>query len=919
MQFTPGSQVGSFKVLSLLGVGGMGEVYLAQDTRLGREVALKILPEAFAHDPERRSRFEREARVLASLNHPNIATLHGLTEFGGSTILEMELVPGDTLAERVARGPMTVDEALPVFKQIAQALEAAHDRGVIHRDLKPANIKVLSDGRVKVLDFGLAKAFDSDSSGVDSAADPILNVTSSRSATGMILGTARYMSPEQARGKALDRRTDIWSFGCVLYEVLAGKAPFVADTGSDTLAAILKEEPDWSVLAGAPSLQRLARRCLRKDLQSRLRDIADARLELEELLQDSVSMRPLTSAVATRASRRPLAIGAAVALVVLAIGAVAAWFAAPWRSAEPPPPTRVTIALPPAQQLAVGPSPSLALSLDGRRLVYVAAQPGRLTQLYLRPLDHFEATAIAGTEGASAPFFSTDGNWIGFYANDAIQKISLDGGAPLKICDAPPLSSATWLKDGGIIFGTTLVGDGLWRVSADGGTPERLTTPDPAQKEEHHLYPQALPGGRAAVFTVLTDQGAFGAVLSLETRQWRRLPQVRPSRGGLQFVSTGHLLVAQAGGLAAIPFDPGRGETTGSPITVSERIAISANAGASFGVSEGGTLAYVPGRNAVPRRTLVAVDRDGRTTLLSDARAAYAQPRFSPDGRWLAMTIESESGADVWVHDLQRGTRTRLTNGDSAGFPVWSPDAAEVGFHAAHLGPWSLYVRVADGSRAAEPLLTGSRPEPAAAWSPDPAEKLLPGFVPRLTGAHPQYPMSWTPDGRTLVFAERKPNGERDIWVVERGSDPTPFLLTPSDEWSPAFSPDGHWLAYVSGESGRSEVYVQPYPGPGGRWLISTEGGTDPVWAPNGRELYYLQDDQLMAVPIQGATALNAGTPRRLFQGRYELSDIGRNYDLSPDGTRFVMIRSDESEGTAQMHVVLNWLGELKSRSQSAR
>jgi Tol biopolymer transport system component len=364
----------------------------------------------------------------------------------------------------------------------------------------------------------------------------------------------------------------------------------------------------------------------------------------------------------------------------------------------------------------------------------------------------------------------------------------------------------------------------------------------------------------------------------------------------------------------AIPFDPGRGETTGSPITVSERIAISANAGASFGLSEGGTLAYVPGRNAVPRRTLVAVDRDGRTTLLSDARAAYAQPRFSPDGRWLAMTIESESGADVWVHDLQRGTRTRLTNGDSAGFPVWSPDAAEVGFHAAHLGPWSLYVRVADGSRAAEPLLTGSRPEPAAAWSPDPAEKLLPGFVPRLTGAHHQYPMSWTPDGRTLVFAERKPNGERDIWVVERGSDPTPFLLTPSDEWSPAFSPDGHWLAYVSGESGRSEVYVQPYPGPGGRWLISTEGGTDPVWAPNGRELYYLQDDQLMAVPIQGATALNAGTPRRLFQGRYELSDIGRNYDLSPDGTRFVMIRSDDREAEPRIHVVLNWVDALNAR-----
>lgn len=916
MQLTPGSQLGPFRIIALQGIGGMGEVYRAEDTRLGREVALKVLPGAFAHDRERASRFEREARILASLNHPNIATLHGVSELDGRTVLEMELVPGETLGERVQRGRITVEEVLSIFKQIAHALEAAHERGVIHRDLKPANIKITTDGRVKVLDFGLAKAYSGgdSSSGLDSETNLITVLTTGQSQPGMIVGTARYMSPEQARGQALDKRTDIWSYGCLLYEVLAGKAPFIADTGTDTLAAILKEEPDWGALSGPAPLQRLARRCLRKDAQSRLRDIADARLEIEELQQDSAPMRPLTFAGVTRASRRNLAVAVLLALALLATGAVTAWLFAS-RPVVHRSPARVVIALPAEQQLALGPSPSLAVSPDGRRLVYVAAQPGSRTQLYLRPIDRFDASVIPGTEGASAPFFSADGSWVGFYAGDAIQKVSLDGGAPLKICDAPPVASATWGRDDRITFATTLTGDGLWRVPADGGEPERLTTPDPAQKELHHMYPQVLPGGGTAVFTVLTDQGSFGAVLSLESRQWRRLSQVRPTSGGVQFVSTGHLVAAQANGLVAVVFDPASGETRGSPIPISERMAAPTDGGTAFAVAESGTLVYVPGRSTVPRRTLVTVDRDGRSEPLSDLRTAYSQPRFSPDGRWLAMTIESEAGADVWVLDLQRDTRTRLTTGDAASVPVWSPDAMNVGFHASRLGAWNLYARVADGSRAAEPLLTGPRPEPAAAWSQDPGEKLLPGFVPALSGANPQYPMSWTPDGQTLVFAERKPNGERDIWVVERGTDPAPFLLTPFDEWSPAFSPDGSWLAYVSDESGRAEVYLQPYPGPGGRWLISTGGGTDPVWAKDGHELYYLQDDQLMSVPIQTAPAVNVGAPRRLFEGHYERSDIGRNYDLSPDGKRFVMIRSDEREATPRMHVVLNWIEELGSRT----
>lgn len=923
MSIGPGVSVGHYEVLSSLGVGGMGEVYLARDTRLGREVALKVLPATFAGDVERRSRFEREARVLASLNHPNIATLHGFHEFGGHPVLEMELVPGDTLAERFQRGPMSIEELLPVFKQIALALEAAHDRGIIHRDLKPSNVKVVADGRVKVLDFGLAKTFDPSAPSDSSAPNSHDMTVESHSVPGMILGTVRYMSPEQARGLPLDRRSDVWSFGCVLFEALTGTPAFGGSTMSDTLAAILKEEPDYgAVAASPPPLQRLVRRCLRKDQQARLRDIADARLEIDEMLNDSVQTYAVSSPLAFRPTRRPVIIGGAAAVLLAAATAGATWMVARSPSSSSIPPTRVTVPIAPGQHLLVGPSPSLALSADGRRLVYVSSLPGTHTQLYLRPLDSFDARAIAGTEGASAPFFSSDGAWVGFYAASALQKVSLDGGAPLKIADTPPVSGAAWMESGAIVFGTTLEGDGLWRVSADGGTPpERLTTPDQKQKERHHLYPHAFSASQI-LFTVLTDQGRWGAVLMLDSRQWQRLPEVRPASGGLQRASSGPLVFAQAGGLVAVPFDQRSGTVTGSPVANLERVLTTTNGGSSFAMSGSGTLAYVPGRTSVPRRALLLVDREGRATPLTDVQAAYAHPRFSSDGRWLATSIESENGSDVWLQDLQRGTRTRLTNNESSDSPVWTPDATRIAFHGGRGGAWSLYARPADGSRAAEPLLTASRPDPSIAWERDPADTLLPGSMPTLSGANPQYPSSWTPDGRSLAFVERKPNGERDIWVAEQGVDPSPFLMTASDEWAPTFSRDGRWLAYVSNESGRPEVYVQPYPGPGGRWLISTAGGSDPVWSPDGTELFYLQDDRLMSVSIgivqNGAAGprLVAGTPRLLFEGRYERSDIGRNYDVAPDGRRFVMVVGSERDAPPQIHLVLNWLGELVSKAQ---
>jgi len=910
MAFVPGTTVGSYRLLALLGVGGMGEVYRAEDTTLGREVALKVLRDALVSDRDWHTRFEREARVLASLNHPNIAMLLGFRQIDERSVIEMELVPGETLAMRVALNPLPVEQALPVMQQIAQALEAAHERGVIHRDLKPANIKITPEGRVKVLDFGVAKVL-ADKPRLD---DISHTPTASLSHRDVVLGTPRYMSPEQLRGQPVDRRTDIWSFGCIFYQVLAGHPPFAAESETDMVASILRDEPNWDPIAHAPAgVQRLIRRCLRKDTQLRLRDIADARIEIEEFLSETHPRSYVSGPIAVQrwSPRRSVATGAIVAGVAAA--ALGGWWLARRSPPPRPEPSRVAIPLNPGQHLVSGASMPFALSADGRRVAYVAAAAGVPSQIFVRELDRFDAVPVEGTKGATTPFFSPDGQWIGFYAGDALQRVTLSGGAPLTVANAPPVASATWAADDTILFATTVPGDGLWRVPASGGTPEQLTTPDPSKGELRHAHPRLLPGGTAALFTALTGDGAYAGVVTLANRSSRLLPQTRVTGGGAQFVAPDRLVYANAGGLVTAGFEPGAAEVRGGPQPLAER-AETGDDGTAWFEATAGALMFVPGRSSVPQRTLMIVDRDGRATQLTDVRAAYAHPRFSPDGRWIAVAIEAESGSDIWLFDVERGTRRRFTSLGSTRYPTWMPDARTIAFQSSRSAAWTLFRQRLDDNAPAQPLLTGS-PASHADVMAQIAARLLPGSPPILTGANPQAPESWS-GGGALAFTERRPSGERDIWILEPGGTAAPFLMTPWDEWAPTFSPNGRLLAYVSDESGRPEVYVQPYPGPGQKWLISTGGGTDPVWAGDGRQLFYRVGTRIMAAQIDATNAFAAGAARPLFDGAFEVSELDRNFDVSPDGKRFLMVRSDTAGALPQFRVVYNWIGAREGQSR---
>ena len=912
-----GQTISHYRILEEIGAGGMGIVYRGQDTRLGREVAIKLLPEAFATDPERLARFEREARLLASLNHPHIAAIYGLEESDGVRGLVMEFVPGATLAERLAAGPLKLGEALDLCRQIAEALEAAHDKGIVHRDLKPANIKVTPDGQVKVLDFGLAKAFRGESAGTDVSESA--TVTIGPTQAGAILGTAAYMSPQQAQGKPLDKRTDIWSFGCVMYEALTGRRAFGGETVADSLPRILEHEPDWEALPGAMPrrIRELLRRCLRKDPGSRLHDIADARIEIEEALATPAE----EPRVAPRRWQKVLPWGLAGLMAVIAGG-----FGA-WNLVRPSPPrvqpvARAVIPLPFDAPVAVGsPRPAVALSPDGARLVYVANRAGR-TQLYLRHMDGPDATPMAGTEGASGPFWSPDGQWVGFFATNAkLKKVSPQGGAPVSLADMTPVTrGASWGPDDTIIF-TNDPNSGLFRlsgagsgeanrvVSADRFPGERrtelwfpwflrgqVTSLDSQRGERSHCWPEILPGGKAVLFTLDTGGGSDDAriaALSLQTKEEKVLVE-----GGSnpRYSPTGHVVFARAGSLLAAPFDIERLEVIGAPVLVVEGVWTEITGAAHFSLSSNGTLVYVAGGAAAPGEAVVWVDRNGNTQPLIESRSGCSNPAVSPDGRRLALSIADGSNSDIWVMDLARRTPTRLTfHPEEDLSPVWAPDGKRLAF-ASEMGGQGpvLYWMPADASAPPEQLI-----KPAEYW---------------------QFPSSWSPDGRLLAYTEHlhPPRNGMDIWVLplEGERKPRLFLGTEFDESQAMFSPDGRWIAYVSNESGQDEVYVRPYPGPGAKWKISTQGGSEPDWTRNGRELVYRNGDKMMAVAIHPGPQFDVAEPRLLFEGRFEqIWPPGRSYAVTPDGERFVMIKRNQASPPAQLQLVLGWADELKRRA----
>ncbi len=718
MPLTPGTRLGSYEVTAQIGAGGMGEVYRATDTHLKRAVAVKVLPAAVAGDADRLARFQREAEVLAALNHPNIAAIYGLEKTAHLTALVMELVEGDDLSERIARGAIPVAEVLPIAKQLADALEAAHEQGIIHRDLKPANIKLRADGTVKVLDFGLAKALAPAAAGAtaDMMNSPTLT-TPAMTALGMILGTAAYMAPEQARGRAVDRRADIWAFGAVLFEMLTARRAFPGDDLSMTLAAVMMKEPAWEALPPATpaSVRHLLRGCLVKDPRQRIRDMGDVRLALDgpadpAPVPDRRTPRPLLWALA------------ATAIASLALAASALW-------RQPPgvqqPSVRFTIPLPADQEITSSP----AITRDGRTIAYVTQQGTDDAQLYLRDLNAFEARAVAGSSGARQPFFSPDGRWIAFFAQGQLQKVEVRGGAPVRLAEATYPFGGTWNDDNTLIY-TTSLGSGLLRIPAGGGSPESLTKPDGAARGYAHVFPQALPGGRSVLFTIW-GQHQGGAVLSLDSGQWQTVVPVVgfpvatfQATGG----SSGRLLIIDRGaGIRAAPFDVAHPAPTSADTSVLANVyyEVETESRGWLAVSNTGTAVYATGNPS--RTSLVWVDREGKTESLGIGQDVYREASLSPDGRKAVV----RHGADLWVHDVERGTRTPLTSGNGSNLlPLWSHDGTEIVFASNRGGDWDIYAQPADASRPAEP---------------------------RLKQPHDQFPLSMLSDG-TLLYTEIDPS-----------------------------------------------------------------------------------------------------------------------------------------------------------------
>ena len=892
MSLGVGDRIAHYNVTALIGEGGMGQVYQATDTKLNRQVSLKILPEAFATDPDRLARFQREAQVLASLNHPGIAAIYGIEEQDDTRALVLELVEGPTLADRISKGPIPLDEALPIAKQIAEALEAAHEAGVIHRDLKPANIKVREDGTVKVLDFGLAKALDP-SPDTDPSQSPTL--TAAATQMGVIMGTAAYMSPEQASGTPIDRSADVWSFGVVLFEMLTGQPLFDGATVSHVLASVLKTDPGWTTLPKQtpPSLHRLLRRCLDRNPKQRLRDIREVRISLEE----AATAPPVVDVAATRPTaqlaiwQRPLpaAIGV-IATVVVSV--LLAWTLTRPDASVPGGVTHFAEPIEGGHDMFGGQCPGLALSPDGRTLAYVAS--GRL---HIRRLDRLESVAVAGTEGAENPFFSPDGRLIAFGQAGAVRSVSVDGGPVTEIAGARvssefPCPGGSWSPDGTIVYrpdGSTV----LLRIPAVGGTPVPLTTiVDPAV-ETFHVWPQLLDDGRRVLFTIIGPSGVWGdaqvVIEDLETGE--RTTVVSQGTYG-RYVPPGYVVYATASGtLLAAPFDLARGERTGDAFPVASGVRVAGWGGAaSFAVSQAGTAAFVHGSTET-RLVLWWVDREGRRVRQIGPPVSSYQLDLSPDGQRLAVDIQLPRNGDVWLIDTRTAEQEpdRLTfNEGFDQYPAWSPDGRQLAYATFGSGGESgatIEVQEVDGGSAAETVYR--------------AESDTDLFV-----------YSWSTDG-WLAFTE---GGADSInaYAVHIGEPEKriPLAVTSASETFPQFSPDGRWLAYDSNESGRPEVYVVSFPEIDRRQQVSTEGGASPRWSTDSGELFFWSGTTLMTSTVSTGESFSSQAPRPLFEAADR--DLTQLYDVSPDGEHFVVAVKNPEALAPEIHIVENWFQELE-------
>ncbi len=873
-----GQNLSHYTLVRKIGKGGMGEVFQARDQRLGRDVAIKVLPEEFARDADRVARFQREAKLLASLNHPHIAAIYGLEESDGTNFLVLELIDGETLADRISAGPISVEESLRLALQIAEGLEAAHENGVIHRDLKPANIKVTPKGMVKVLDFGLAKAFAGEKTDKDPLGSAALNRPATQS--GVILGTAAYMSPEQARGERVDQRADIWTFGVVLYEMLTGGQLFGAATFPETIAAVLTKEPELGKIPA--EVRPLLRRCLQKDSNRRLRDINDVRLELEEAL--AIPNEMPASSVAAAEHRTKLRMMLPWLAAALIAGGIIAGLAV-WRlkPPEPHPIARFSCSLP-ADQTFVPDAQVIAISPDGSRFVCATNQG-----LYLRMMDQLQGRIIPGTEGqVGNPFFSPDGQWVGFWSerDRQLKKIPVSGGSPVTICAAAQINNVQWSAHNVILYDEEA--RRIMRVSANGGTPEKILE----SKNEHLFAPQLLPDGTnllLALSPVTRYNDLKVAVQSLESGTRKELF----AGWGARYLPTGHLVYVQGRTLFAVPFDPDRLEVTGDHVPMVQGIA---GAPPRYAVSGSGALIYMQsGGESGEERLLFWVDRNGKEEALDAPPRAYVYAHLSPDATRIALDIRDQEN-DIWIWDLVGRTLARLTFDPGMNWGgIWTPDGKSVAYSTERNGAANIWLRPADGSGSPEPLT--NLPEAGL------------------------FAESFSPDGKQLLITGQIPPFNIGLLSMGASAAPKPLLESKFDQFNAQISPDGRWVAYQSNESGRTEIYVRPFPNVNtGCWQITTEGGTRPSWNKNGREIfYYLPPGTMMLVPVETGTSFKAGVPRVLFKGDYPAPVNRTQYSVTPDGRRFLMIKDARAKFgigalQQQVNIVLNWLEELKQR-----